>query len=158
MHAAGGNVVGWVVVVLLGVLLAAALIYALLRLVPLGRGFWAGWRWQAARAVVEPAAADDESKLLEAIESGQSALRRLDDARTAIIACYVAMEQSLARAGTARAVADTPDELLQRGGTHIPTGCSASSTDAFPRNVDAGQLKSKTKVSDILEFCTMVWA
>src|SRR4029077_13720196 len=24
----------------------------------------------------------------------------------------------------------------QQGGTHIPTGCSASSTDAFPRKVD----------------------
>jgi hypothetical protein len=127
VHATSGNVVGWVVVVLLGVLVAAGLIYALVRLVPLGRGFWAGWRWQAARAVVEPAAGDDESKLLEAVESGQSALRRLDDARTAIIACYVAMEQSLARAGTARAVADTPDELLARAADRgLVTGGAAA--------------------------------
>jgi len=127
VHAASGDVVGWVVVVLLGVLVAAALIYALVRLVPLGRGFWAGWRWQAAGADVEPAAGDDESKLLEAVESGQSALRRLDDARTAIIACYVAMEESLARAGTARAVADTPDELLARAADRgLVTGGAAA--------------------------------
>ena len=32
----------------------------------------------------------------------------------AIIACYAAMEQALARAGTARAAADTPYELFLR--------------------------------------------
>jgi hypothetical protein len=57
---------------------------------------------------------DDPAELRAAVESGQAALRRLDDARAAIIACYAAMEQSLARAGTARMVADTPDELLAR--------------------------------------------
>jgi hypothetical protein len=48
------------------------------------------------------------------VESGRSALRTLDDARAAIIASYVAMERSLADRGTARGVADTPDELLAR--------------------------------------------
>ena len=48
------------------------------------------------------------------MESGRSALRTVDDARAAIIACYVAMENSLAERGAARAVADTPDELLAR--------------------------------------------
>ena len=38
----------------------------------------------------------------------------IDDARAAIIACYVAMERRLAERGTARAAADTPDELLAR--------------------------------------------
>jgi hypothetical protein len=57
---------------------------------------------------------DEPEELRAAVESGRAALRRLDDARAAIIACYAAMEQSLARAGTARAVADTPDELLAR--------------------------------------------
>ena len=52
--------------------------------------------------------------LRSAVASGSAALRRVDDARAAIIACYVAMEQSLARAGTARAAADAPDELLAR--------------------------------------------
>jgi len=58
--------------------------------------------------------AEDPEDLREAVESGRSALRTVDDARAAIIACYVAMESSLAERGTARAVADTPDELLTR--------------------------------------------
>jgi hypothetical protein len=61
-----------------------------------------------------PETGDEPAGLRAAVESGRAALRRLDDARAAIIACYAAMEQSLARAGTARAVADTPDELLAR--------------------------------------------
>jgi Domain of unknown function (DUF4129) len=65
-------------------------------------------------ADVTLAAGDDEENLREAVESGQAALRELDDARAAIIACYLAMERSLAHAGTARDVAETPDELLAR--------------------------------------------
>ena len=58
--------------------------------------------------------AEDPEDLRDAVESGRAALRTVDDARAAIIACYVAMENSLADRGTARAVADTPDELLAR--------------------------------------------
>ena len=58
--------------------------------------------------------AHDSEDLREAVESGRSALRTIDDARAAIIACYVAMENSLAERGAARAIADTPDELLAR--------------------------------------------
>jgi hypothetical protein len=58
--------------------------------------------------------AQDPEDLREAVESGRSALRTVDDARAAIIACYVAMENRLADRGAARAVADTPDELLAR--------------------------------------------
>src|SRR5262249_11555282 len=58
--------------------------------------------------------AEDPERLREAVESGRSALRAVDDARAAIIACYLAMETSLAERGAARAVADTPDELLAR--------------------------------------------
>jgi hypothetical protein len=58
--------------------------------------------------------AEDPEDLRQAVESGRSALRALDDARAAIIACYVAMETSLAERGAARAAADTPDELLAR--------------------------------------------
>jgi len=61
--------------------------------------------------------AEDPEDLREAVESGRSALRTVDDARAAIIACYVAMEKSLAERGAARAVADTPDELLARATT-----------------------------------------
>ncbi len=56
----------------------------------------------------------DSEDLREAVESGRSALRTVDDARAAIIACYLAMENSLAERGTARGIADTPDELLAR--------------------------------------------
>jgi Domain of unknown function (DUF4129) len=57
---------------------------------------------------------DDDDSLRDAIESGRRALRSFDDAQAAIIACYVAMEASLAAAGTAREAAETPDELLAR--------------------------------------------
>jgi len=69
-----------------------------------------------ARLTGEPFAdiGDDPGELRAAVESGRAALRRLDDDRAAIIACYAAMERSLAKAGAARGVADTPDELLAR--------------------------------------------
>jgi len=78
--------------------------------------------WWAARlrraAPVVPAEGDiaeDSAGLRDAVESGRAALAaNIDDARAAIIACYLAMEDSLALRGTARAVADTPDELLAR--------------------------------------------
>ena len=57
---------------------------------------------------------DSSSELDKAVESGRAALRTVDDARAAIIACYVAMEGSLAGAGAARTAAETPDELLAR--------------------------------------------
>jgi uncharacterized membrane protein YedE/YeeE len=58
--------------------------------------------------------AEDSEDLREAVESGRSVLRTVEDVRAAIIACYVAMEDSLAERGAARAAADTPDELLAR--------------------------------------------
>ena len=103
-----------IVVIILLVLVAAVVIYLLARFIAAYRGTWTGWRRSAASAAVEPSTEDDEGQLREAIESGQSALRLLDDARAAIIACYAAMEQALARAGTARAAADTPYELFLR--------------------------------------------
>jgi Domain of unknown function (DUF4129) len=57
---------------------------------------------------------DETDELRRMVESGRTALRAVDDARAAIIACYLAMERSLARAGTARTMAETPDELLGR--------------------------------------------
>jgi hypothetical protein len=57
---------------------------------------------------------DEDASMRDAIESGRRALRSFDDAQAAIIACYVAMEASLASAGTPREVAETPDELLAR--------------------------------------------
>jgi hypothetical protein len=57
---------------------------------------------------------EDPERLREAVESGRSALRTVDDARAAIIACYLAMETSLAERGAARGAAGTPGELLTR--------------------------------------------
>jgi hypothetical protein len=56
----------------------------------------------------------DTEELLDVVESGRAALAGLDDARAAIIACYLAMERSLADRGAERGAADTPDELLAR--------------------------------------------
>jgi uncharacterized protein DUF4129 len=75
--------------------------------------------WWAARQLrpalpAAPAGEADAEELREAVESGRQAFAELDDARAAIIACYLAMERSLADRGAARGVADTPDELLAR--------------------------------------------
>jgi hypothetical protein len=61
-----------------------------------------------------PVAEDQRGDLREAVSSGRRALADLDDARAAIIACYVAMERSLAAAGADQEAADTPDEFLGR--------------------------------------------
>jgi hypothetical protein len=96
----------------------AVLLYTLLVLVLLAAIAVSIW-W--ARRLRPPAGpredaliVEDSDDLREAVESGRSALRTVDDARAAIIACYLAMEQSLAERGTARGLADTPDELLSR--------------------------------------------
>jgi hypothetical protein len=75
----------------------------------------------------QPAAHEYGEALQEALLWGQRALLELDDARAAIIACYVAMEQSLARAGTARASAETPDELLARAARALTISAGAAS-------------------------------
>jgi len=62
----------------------------------------------------EVAGDEPQEQLRRAVQSGQAALREIDDARLAIIACYLAMERSLARAGAVRDAAETPDELLGR--------------------------------------------
>jgi Tfp pilus assembly protein PilX len=128
---AAHSVVPLIVAIILGLLALAVLTYIAVLLVR--RRFWLGFRRTQAGFAVEPAEADDESDLREAVESGRSALRRFGDAKAAIIACYVAMEESLAQAGTARAVADTPDELLARasGSGLVRTGAAARLTALF---------------------------
>jgi len=76
--------------------------------------WWAARLRHLALPAPLPAAEMDAEELREAVESGRLAFAELDDARAAIIACYVAMESSLADRGAARGVADTPDELLAR--------------------------------------------
>jgi Domain of unknown function (DUF4129) len=125
---------GRIVIIVLFVLIAAVLIYLIARFIAAHRGTWTGWRRRASAVAID-ASPDrgDEEQLREAVESGQSALGLLDDARAAIIACYAAMEQTLARAGTARATADTPDELLARaaGQGLIRTGAAGRLTALF---------------------------
>jgi len=131
-HAGGGSVSGLIVVIILLVLVAAAVIYVVARFIASHSWTRARWRRGAPSVAFEPADVEDAG-LREALESGRSALRDVDDARAAIIACYVAMEESLAEAGAARAVADTPDELLARaaGRGLIRTGAAAWLTALF---------------------------
>ncbi len=92
--------------------------YGLLALLVLGavvlRVWWVRRFRLSGPARVYHYLAPDSQDLLEVVESGRWALRAIDEARAAIIACYVAMEASLAEHGAARAIADTPDELLLR--------------------------------------------
>jgi hypothetical protein len=76
--------------------------------------WWAARLRHLALPGAMPGDAADAEELREAVESGRLAFAELDDARAAIIACYLAMERSLADRGAARGVADTPDELLAR--------------------------------------------
>jgi Domain of unknown function (DUF4129) len=100
----GGYLVyGLIAVVVLAALIALIVVVARARTRPGRLGGYAD----------EPPA-DEQDDLRKAIDSGLRALHAVDDARAAIIACYVAMEASLASAGTARTVAETPDELLSR--------------------------------------------
>ena len=74
------------------------------------------WWSTRLRRPAPPLVIEDVSteELREAVNEGRAALAGIDDARAAIIACYVAMERRLADRGTARGAADTPDELLSR--------------------------------------------
>jgi Domain of unknown function (DUF4129) len=65
---------------------------------------------EASLADAEP----ERAGLSAAVSSGRRALAELDDSRSAIIACYLAMERSLGQAGASRDSADTPDEFLAR--------------------------------------------
>ncbi len=115
----------------------AALLYALLVVVLLAGVVLSIWWARRLRPSIAPReddfiAEDDSEDLREAVESGRSALRTVDDARAAIIACYVAMESSLAERGSARGIADTPDELLARAKeTGIVRGAAAARLTAL---------------------------
>jgi Domain of unknown function (DUF4129) len=54
------------------------------------------------------------ARLLDSLTAGHAALTGSADPRTAIIACYAAMERGFAAAGSAPADADTPTEVLAR--------------------------------------------
>jgi hypothetical protein len=106
------------------------LLYALLIAVLLAGVAASIWWARRLRPPVAPRdddlIAEDPERLREAVESGRSALRTVDDARAAIIACYLAMETSLAERGTARGIAGTPGELLTRAtGAGLVRGTAA---------------------------------
>jgi hypothetical protein len=96
----------------LGPILYGLLVLALVAAVVLSIWWSARLRRPAAPGRIQGDSGSEE--LREAVESGRAALASLSDARAAIIACYLAMERSLAERGTARGAADTPDELLAR--------------------------------------------
>jgi hypothetical protein len=93
---------------LLGIVLLAAIVACvlLLRRRPAGH--------EALPPEDASLAEGERTELRAAVRSGQRALAGLDDARAAIIACYLAMERSLAAAGADRTEADTPAEFLDR--------------------------------------------
>lgn len=66
------------------------------------------------RGPTSPTAVGGPTGMAEAVAAGRSALRATEDDRAAILACYAAMEQSLAEHGIARRSADTPSEHLRR--------------------------------------------
>jgi Domain of unknown function (DUF4129) len=97
----------------LGPILYGLLVFVIVAAVAISL-WWAARQLRPALPAQLPAAEMDAEELREAVESGRLAFAELDDARAAIIACYVAMERSLGDRGAARGVADTPDELLAR--------------------------------------------
>jgi len=95
----------------LGPILYGLLIAALVAAVVVSIWWSSRLRRPAAPLIIKDV---DTEELEAAVAEGRAALQEIDDARAAIIACYVAMERSLADRGTARDAADTPDELLAR--------------------------------------------
>ncbi len=122
-----------IVVAILVALFLAGAVYGIVLFLRSLLGRWPGRRGRVPRFPVQASAGEDEPGLREAVESGYSAMRGLDDARAAIIACYLAMEDSLGRAGTPRGAADTPDELLARaaGQGLVRGGAAARLTALF---------------------------
>jgi hypothetical protein len=102
---------GWTLHIPWGPILYGLLVVVLVAAVAISIWWSSRLRRPAAPLVIVDTSAEE---LREAVESGRAALAEIDDARAAIIACYVAMERSLAEQGTQRSVADTPDELLAR--------------------------------------------
>jgi hypothetical protein len=90
-------------------------VLALFIVVVLASGAVTMYRRRSARPVfADPEPVPDPEPLAGALAAGAQALREDPDPRTAIIACYAAMERSLAEAGSPAKAADTPAEVLAR--------------------------------------------
>lgn len=83
----------------------------------------------ASGSLIEPAQNEDES-LTTALLAGRSALTG-DDPRTAIVACYAAMEASLVQAGVTRERSDSPSDLLRRATDRDLPGASARDAETL---------------------------
>jgi len=83
-------------------------------------------------AAPAPEAGIEDEALADALAAGRSALEG-DDARAAIIACYAAMEDSLAGAGVTRELSDSPTDLLRRATARdaVDRSAAAALTDLF---------------------------
>jgi len=106
-----------VIVIVVVVVVAAVFLWRLLH------------RTDAQHTPATYATADDEQqRLAEAVDSGRRALLDGHDARAAVIACYLAMEESLAASGVARRVSDSPRDLLERA---VASGLTGDGTAAL---------------------------
>lgn len=77
---------------------------------------------------------DEQERFAQAVDSGRRALLDGTDARRAIIACYAAMEESLADSGVTRRASDSPQDLLERAVTGgLSTGTAAAALTALFR-------------------------
>ncbi len=127
-HPVHGPDLTYLLYALIAVLLIVAIVACALVIVRL-RSAWGGLE---VVEIGDGGDDDDSASLRRAVESGQAALHAVDEARAAIIACYLAMERSLATAGTARTAAETPAELLTRAtGTGLLRGPAAGRLTAL---------------------------
>jgi len=77
---------------------------------------------------------DEQERLAQAVDSGRRALLDGTDARAAVIACYAAMEESLAGSGVTRRASDSPQDLLERAvADGLPAGEAAAALTALFR-------------------------
>ena len=112
---------------------------SVLALALVGYAVWVLWRLLRPPVRRKPytatyATSDDEQELLaQAVDSGRRALLGGDDARAAVIACYAAMEESLAASGVARRASDSPQDLLERtvSGGLLTAGAAGALTALF---------------------------
>jgi hypothetical protein len=112
----------WPVVAMAGLVLAAVV---------------AALTWLARRPGAESTAATAEgdptaAEVQHMVAAGLAALAEVDEPRAAVIGAYAAMEEALARQGVARAVTDTPSDLLART---IRAGLLTSTGEAAAREL-----------------------